>query len=87
MTLCWRARGHWEAPKPLRYILNTPLAINDAPAFPHRGFMLDTSRSFYPVKDIERTLEVMSWAKLNVFHWCVVAAYVRPFSLRRDLGI
>lgn len=70
--------GHWEAPKPLRYILNTPLAINDAPAFPHRGFMLDTSRSFYPVKDIERTLEVMSWAKLNVFHWHITDAQSFP---------
>lgn len=37
--------------------------------FYYRGFMLDTARNFYPVSDIERTLDAMSWAKLNVFHW------------------
>ncbi|KAL8283200.1 hypothetical protein RQP46_005978 [Phenoliferia psychrophenolica] len=73
--------GHFAAPPALRYILNTPLKIVDSPAFPHRGFMLDTSRSYYPIKDIERTLEVMSWAKLNVFHWHVTDAQSWPLVI------
>ncbi|HTX76530.1 MAG TPA: family 20 glycosylhydrolase [Terracidiphilus sp.] len=45
------------------------VAIDDAPRFPWRGFMLDVSRHFEPVDVIERTLDGMAVAKLNVFHW------------------
>jgi hexosaminidase len=43
--------------------------INDTPRFRWRGFMLDVSRHFEPVAVIERTLDAMAAAKLNVFHW------------------
>jgi hexosaminidase len=43
--------------------------ITDAPTYGHRGIMLDTSRNFYPVKDILRTLDGMSMNKMNVLHW------------------
>jgi hexosaminidase len=45
------------------------VTINDAPRFLWRGFMLDVSRHFEPVAVIERTLDGMAAAKLNVFHW------------------
>jgi hexosaminidase len=45
------------------------VTIDDAPRFPWRGFMLDVSRHFEPVSVIERTLDAMAVAKLNVFHW------------------
>lgn len=45
------------------------VAIDDAPRFPWRGFMLDVSRHFEPIDVIERTLDGMAVAKLNVFHW------------------
>lgn len=45
------------------------VTINDAPRFPWRGFMLDVSRHFEPVPSVERTLDAMAFAKLNVFHW------------------
>ncbi|GAA6022189.1 hypothetical protein JCM10207_003937 [Rhodosporidiobolus poonsookiae] len=51
------------------YIPEAPISIEDSPAFPHRGFMLDTSRNFFPVKDILRTLDAMASVKLNGFHW------------------
>ncbi|KAK4703376.1 hexosaminidase, partial [Phenoliferia sp. Uapishka_3] len=73
--------GYFEVAPALRYILNTPIMIVDSPAFPHRGFMLDTSRSYYTVLDIERTLEIMSWSKLNVFHWHVTDAQSWPLFL------
>jgi hexosaminidase len=45
------------------------VTINDTPRFHWRGFMLDVSRHFEPVQVIERTLDGMAAAKLNVFHW------------------
>jgi len=45
------------------------IAIEDAPRFRWRGFMLDVSRHFEPLPVIERQLDGMAVAKLNVFHW------------------
>jgi hexosaminidase len=45
------------------------VTIDDAPRFPWRGYMIDVSRHFEPVSEIERTLDGMAVAKLNVFHW------------------
>jgi len=45
------------------------VTIDDAPRFRWRGFMIDVSRHFEPVDVIERTLDGMAVAKLNVFHW------------------
>ncbi len=45
------------------------VTIDDAPRFQWRGYMLDVSRHFEPVDVIERTLDGMAVAKLNVFHW------------------
>ena len=45
------------------------VAIDDAPRFRWRGFMLDVSRHFETVDVIKRTIDGMSIAKLNVFHW------------------
>ncbi|GAA6056760.1 hypothetical protein JCM3770_006119 [Rhodotorula araucariae] len=55
-----------------RYIRQAPLHLVDRPSFPHRAFMLDTSRNYYPVKDILRTLDTTASVKLNVFHWHIV---------------
>ncbi|KAI9342805.1 glycoside hydrolase superfamily [Obelidium mucronatum] len=43
--------------------------IEDKPAFPYRGLMLDTARNFFPVSDIKRILDGLAASKLNVFHW------------------
>jgi hexosaminidase len=45
------------------------VTIHDVPRFRWRGFMLDVSRHFEPVGTVERTLDGMAAAKLNVFHW------------------
>jgi hexosaminidase len=45
------------------------VTIDDAPRFRWRGFMLDVSRHFEPIDVVERTLDGMALAKLNVFHW------------------
>lgn len=45
------------------------VTISDTPRFRWRGLMLDVSRHFEPLPVIERTLDGMAAAKLNVFHW------------------
>lgn len=55
--------------------------IVDAPAYTHRGFMLDTSRNFFPVSTIKRTLDAMGHSKLNVFHWHATDSHSFPLDL------
>ena len=43
--------------------------INDSPRFGYRGFMLDVSRHFFTVDEVKRVLKVMSFYKMNRFHW------------------
>ncbi|KDE09594.1 hypothetical protein MVLG_00002 [Microbotryum lychnidis-dioicae p1A1 Lamole] len=64
-----------------KFIIDMPIKIEDKPAFPHRAFMLDTSRNFYSIGDIFRTLDTMSSVKLNVFHWHATDSQSWPLSL------
>ncbi|KAH9953189.1 N-acetylhexosaminidase [Russula dissimulans] len=66
---------------PLVYMLNGPILIEDWPAYPYRGFMLDTARNYFPLSDIKRTLDAMSWVHLNTFHWHVVDSQSFPLSV------
>ncbi|WP_426286065.1 family 20 glycosylhydrolase [Luteibacter sp. E-22] len=43
--------------------------IVDAPRFEWRGLMLDSSRHFQSVNEIEHLLDQMAMHKLNTFHW------------------
>ncbi|MBE1161075.1 glycoside hydrolase family 20 protein [Dyella acidiphila] len=43
--------------------------IDDAPAFAYRGFMLDVGRHFYPLSFIKQQLDLLSYYKINTFHW------------------
>ena len=43
--------------------------IVDYPAFPIRGFMHDTGRNFREVAMLKKDIDLMSFYKLNVFHW------------------
>ncbi|RWR77688.1 Glycoside hydrolase family 20 [Cinnamomum micranthum f. kanehirae] len=59
----------------------TGIYIWDRPLFPHRGLVLDTSRNYYGVKDLMRTIEAMSANKLNVFHWHITDSHSFPLVL------
>jgi len=61
-------------------IPNVPIAITDSPRFPHRGLLLDTSRSFFPITDIKRQLDGMSFVKMNVFHWHITDSQSFPIE-------
>jgi hexosaminidase len=43
--------------------------IDDVPAYAWRGAMLDVARHFFPVEYVEKQIDLMSYYKLNVFHW------------------
>ncbi len=45
------------------------VTIKDEPRYGYRGFMLDVARHFFTVAEVERMLDVMSYYKLNRFHW------------------
>lgn len=45
------------------------LRIEDAPALAYRGQMLDVGRHFFPVGFIKKQLDVLSYYKINTFHW------------------
>uniref|UniRef100_A0A1B0FQE2 Beta-hexosaminidase n=1 Tax=Glossina morsitans morsitans TaxID=37546 RepID=A0A1B0FQE2_GLOMM len=48
------------------------VSLSDEPAFKWRGLLLDTSRNFYSVNAIKRTLDAMAMVKLNTFHWHLI---------------
>lgn len=43
--------------------------IDDAPRFGYRGFMLDVSRHFFTVDEVKHMINLMSFYKMNRFHW------------------
>ncbi|EFJ14804.1 hypothetical protein SELMODRAFT_423424 [Selaginella moellendorffii] len=58
--------------------------ITDWPLYSHRGLLLDTSRNFFPVKDILRTIQALSYNKLNVFHWHISDSHSFPLRLESE---
>lgn len=58
------------------------ISISDGPVYKHRGILLDTSREYYSVDAIKRTLDVMAMTKLNVFHWHIVNSQSFPMVLK-----
>lgn len=57
-------------------------SIVDALTYTHRGILLDTSRNFYPVKDILRTITAQSYNKMNVLHWHVTDSQYWPLYMK-----
>ncbi|XP_004525320.1 chitooligosaccharidolytic beta-N-acetylglucosaminidase [Ceratitis capitata] len=56
--------------------------IEDKPAYKWRGLLLDTSRNFFSVKSIKRTLDAMAMVKLNTFHWHITDSASFPFEVK-----
>ncbi len=45
------------------------LEIVDRPRFTWRGMHLDVSRHFFPVEFIKKYIDILSFHKMNIFHW------------------
>lgn len=56
--------------------------INDEPRFKYRGILLDTSRNYYTVQSIKRTIEGMGMVKLNTFHWHITDSHSFPLVVK-----
>lgn len=55
-----RAQGDYTVPF---------VSIQDEPRLEYRGFMLDVCRHFFDINELKRVLDVMSYYKMNKFHW------------------
>ena len=62
-------------------VAGAPLIIEDAPRFAHRGLMVDSARHFLPLATLERAVDAMAYAKLNVLHWHMVDTQSFPFEV------
>ncbi|OAK99060.1 glycoside hydrolase [Phaeosphaeriaceae sp. SRC1lsM3a] len=58
-----------------------------ADLYPHRGFMLDTGRKFFPVPAILDLLNVLHQNNFNVFHWHIYDAECFPLHWPEDRGL
>ena len=58
--------------------------IEDGPAYPLRGLMLDTSRNFFSVDSILKILDGMALNKLNTFHWHITDTHSFPIYITKQ---
>ncbi|KAA0173469.1 hypothetical protein FNF27_05109 [Cafeteria roenbergensis] len=48
--------------------LASAVTVKDAPAFVHRGLLVDTGRRFWPVSALQTTIDAVSYMRGNVIH-------------------
>lgn len=64
-----------------------PVSIKDEPKFVHRGMLLDLARSWFPVKDILRTIDALSWNKMNRLHLHMTDSQSWPLEIPSMPGL
>ncbi|KAK2724709.1 chitooligosaccharidolytic beta-N-acetylglucosaminidase-like isoform X2 [Artemia franciscana] len=61
-------------------VLVNEVFVSDRPFYRHRGLMVDTSRNFIQLGDLYRTVDGMSYNKLNTLHLHLTDAHSFPFD-------
>lgn len=62
-------------------VMLSSASIEDEPKFRHRGISMDTSRNFYPVDVIKRTINGLAMSKMNSFHWHITDTQSFPMQV------
>ncbi|QIW95556.1 hypothetical protein AMS68_001074 [Peltaster fructicola] len=63
------------------YTQLAPVQITDKPKFSWRGLNVDTSRTFKPVSLLKRTIDALSYNKMNRLHWHITDAQAWPLEI------
>ena len=63
------------------YTPYAPMSIQDAPKYGHRGVLLDVARNWFDVSHIYRTLDALSWNKMNRLHLHVTDSQSWPLEI------
>jgi len=63
-----------------RYAASTPVVVEDAPRFPHRGALVDSSRHFLPPATLRAVVDGLARDKMNVLHWHISDAQSFPLA-------
>ncbi|RPA94894.1 hypothetical protein L873DRAFT_1813714 [Choiromyces venosus 120613-1] len=58
-----------------------PVEIDDKPKFQHRGLNLDVARQWYPKEEILKTIDALSWNKMNRLHLHVTDSQSWPLEI------
>lgn len=54
---------------PAKGLISIPcVEIEDAPMLEYRGYMLDVARHFFPMSHLKKTIDILAFYKINVFH-------------------
>jgi hexosaminidase len=61
-------------------VRGAPWSVDDAPRFPHRGVLVDSSRHFQPLASLYEIIDSLSYAKFNLMHWHLTDAIAFPFD-------
>lgn len=59
-----------------------PWHIEDAPLYPHRELLIDSSRHFEPIPVVAHLIDSMAMAKINVLHWHIIDGQSFPAPSR-----
>ncbi|KAI8170802.1 Beta-hexosaminidase [Colletotrichum sp. SAR 10_86] len=58
-----------------------PISVEDEPVYSHRGILIDVARNWYPVEDVLRVIDAMSWNKLNRIHIHITDSQSWPLDI------